>query len=225
MPSWNLHCAHAQYVLDNYDYKKLGIEDPNCFVFGNYVPDIYVGYMVQPITKTIRYTTTHFAVPETIPIPSYNEFWDVAIQSSLDLGHRVDDIVLGTWAHLVADNIYNTYTKIWLKENNVPEGEHARVMKQGDFEKYGRTLSLKYKCEPSIRLLKQSKGFCMYSIEEVDVRASVEVANSIVDRASRYDEYFVPDYELFTSWWFEMVSTKVNNKIIEGLELYASLVK
>ena len=63
MPSWNIHIAHVQRLLHEQDARSLGIRDANAFLFGNLVPDIYVGYLVQPISRKVPYRVTHFADP------------------------------------------------------------------------------------------------------------------------------------------------------------------
>lgn len=79
MPSWNLHTAHVQRLLDQVSACELGIEDVNAFLFGNYVPDINIGYMVKDPSGILPYGLTHFADPEAIPIPREREFWDTYV--------------------------------------------------------------------------------------------------------------------------------------------------
>lgn len=69
MPSWNIHTAHVERLLAEYDQEELGIHDVNCFLFGNLVPDIYVGYMVAHTTRTIPYGATHLTDPTFMPCP------------------------------------------------------------------------------------------------------------------------------------------------------------
>ena len=46
MPSWNIHIAHAEGLLEDGGPFAGVVRDRNAFLFGNFVPDIYVGYMV-----------------------------------------------------------------------------------------------------------------------------------------------------------------------------------
>ena len=58
MPSWNIHIAHVQRLLHEQDARALGICDANAFLFGNLVPDVYVGYLVRPTSRTVPYRVT-----------------------------------------------------------------------------------------------------------------------------------------------------------------------
>lgn len=79
MPSWNVHTAHVERLLAEATPAELGIRDINAFLFGNFVPDIYVGYMVEHTTGILPYRVTHFADPGHIPIPREREFWDTYV--------------------------------------------------------------------------------------------------------------------------------------------------
>ncbi|MGN0287165.1 MAG: hypothetical protein ACI4B6_05805 [Atopobiaceae bacterium] len=80
MPSWNIHTAHVQTLLGSHDAHELGIVGVNEFLFGNYVPDVYVGYMVKNPSKVIDYRKTHFADAAFIPAPRADEFWRLYIR-------------------------------------------------------------------------------------------------------------------------------------------------
>ena len=58
--------------------------DANAFLFGNVVPDIFVGYMVPGIEHPIPYRITHFAKPEPIPKPREREFWDTYVAPQVE---------------------------------------------------------------------------------------------------------------------------------------------
>ena len=79
MPSWNIHIAHAERLLEGGGPVARAVRDRNAFLFGNLVPDIYVGYMVPAIVRPIPYRITHFAAPEHIPRPRECEFWDAYV--------------------------------------------------------------------------------------------------------------------------------------------------
>ena len=76
MPSWNIHTAHVERLLSQRTPDELGIEDVNAFLFGNYVPDIHLGFMVPDTTYRIDYCVTHIARPSMIPLPDADRFWD-----------------------------------------------------------------------------------------------------------------------------------------------------
>lgn len=75
MPSWNIHIAHVEGLLAKDGPVARVVRDRNAFLFGNLIPDIYVGYMVPGIVHPIPYRVTHFAKPEHIPKPREAEFW------------------------------------------------------------------------------------------------------------------------------------------------------
>lgn len=266
MPYWNLHTAHAQHLLAQGEPAEFGIRDANAFLFGNYVPDIYVGYMVQNPSGILPYTYTHLADPHAIPIPREQEFWDTyvepvrplpddlpivpvpitvdeavdilraggnylapagkqqhaAIQAALrEPGYRASDVVLGTWAHLLCDACYNTATHEWLQKYNVPAGDKTRIRKQGDFELFGLTLPVSLKCEVTSNLVQQAAVFPQYVIDERDVKAAVDVANSIVDTNVEKHISEVPEYSLFTNDFFTNLYAHVNEVLAERLRAYA----
>ena len=74
MPSWNVHIAHAEQLLSKHSPSELGISDVDAFMLGCLLPDIYVGYMVQPLTKKIPYRETHLADASRVPLPDYEAF-------------------------------------------------------------------------------------------------------------------------------------------------------
>ena len=95
MPSWNIHIAHAERLLEGGGPLGCAVRDRNAFLFGNLVPDIYVGYMVPAIAQPIPYRITHFAAPEHIPKPREREFWDSYVAPLLREVHAPGASLLG----------------------------------------------------------------------------------------------------------------------------------
>lgn len=85
MPSWNVHTAHVQRLLREGSPASFGIRDVNAFLFGNFVPDVYVGYMVQHPSGILPYTLTHFTHAAHIPVPGEREFWDTYVDPTRPL--------------------------------------------------------------------------------------------------------------------------------------------
>lgn len=85
MPSWNIHTAHVEHLLKQGTPEEFGIKDANAFLFGNFVPDVYVGYMVKHPSGVLPYTVTHLADPHAIPIPREQEFWDTYVEPTREL--------------------------------------------------------------------------------------------------------------------------------------------
>lgn len=79
MPSWNIHIAHAERLLKGGGSVAHAVRDGNAFLFGNLIPDIYVGYMVPGVVRPVPYRVTHFAKPEHIPKPRAGEFFDAYV--------------------------------------------------------------------------------------------------------------------------------------------------
>ena len=79
MPSWNIHIAHAERLLKGGGSVARAVRDGNAFLFGNLIPDIYVGYMVPGVVRPVPYRVTHFAKPEHIPKPRAGEFFDAYV--------------------------------------------------------------------------------------------------------------------------------------------------
>ena len=79
MPSWNIHIAQTESLLERTGALANSVRDRNAFLFGCVVPDIFVGYMVPGIADPIPYRITHFANPEPIPKPREHEFWDTYV--------------------------------------------------------------------------------------------------------------------------------------------------
>ncbi len=92
MPSWNIHIAHAERLLEGGGSVARVVRDRNAFLFGNLIPDIYVGYMVPGVVRAVPYRVTHFAKPEHIPKPRAGEFFDAYV---LPLAHEC-----GLWGSL-----------------------------------------------------------------------------------------------------------------------------
>ncbi len=80
MPSWNIHIAHVERLLDAGGRIAGAVRDRNAFLFGAVVPDIYVGYMVPGVERPMPYRATHFAGPGHIPCPREREFWRTYVE-------------------------------------------------------------------------------------------------------------------------------------------------
>ena len=221
MPSWNVHTAHVERLLREHAADELGIHDVNAFLFGNFVPDIYVGYMVRPITRTIAYRETHFADPSFVPEARFWEFWERYGLPSADGAGRVSDVTLGAWCHLVADNGYNHWVNAFRTEHHIPSGNATRVLKQDDFALFGRTLDISMLCRVDDELMAQAVAFPQYRIAEGDAHRAVEVSDDIVrENQARYLST-APRYRMLTAGLFAHMSNDVHERLERGLLAYA----
>lgn len=221
MPSWNIHTAHVERLLSEEDPAALGIADVNAFFFGNLAPDIYVGYMVPNPTRKIDYRETHFADPGHVPEPRYEEFFERFARTSADAAGRVDDVVLGAWAHLVADHVYNAHFNQLLAERGMQAGTRVRELKQADFDTFGRTLDIHLVPEATPELIASCASFPQYAIAESDVRATCKVMGRIV-RDNALHHVSDPTYDLLGDAYFTVVPTEVDATIRQGLHAYAA---
>ena len=213
MPSWNIHTAHVERLLREEDTAALGIRDVNAFLFGNLVPDIYVGYMVPNLPRKIEYKETHFADPSIVPEPRYGEFFERFVQPSADEDGRVSDVVLGAWTHLVADHVYNARFNQLLNRLGLAPCT--------DFDTFGRTLSIGWIPGATPEVLAQCACFPQYEVDESAVRATCAVmAHIVTDNIVRHVDD--PSYSLLGDDYFAVVPDEVDALMREGLRAYAA---
>lgn len=222
MPSWNVHIAHVERLLREEGAGALGVRDPNAFLFGNLVPDIYVGYLVSPITRKIPYRETHLADPAFVPYPRYWEFWRRFARPSADAEGRVSDVTLGAWTHLLADNVYNSHTNRYIERIGVAPGEETRVRKQADFASFGRTLDISLRPEVTQALLAQAAAFPQYQVFEPDVRAAVRAADEVVGENRREHLDGTPHYRMLDARFFSDTFEDAHERMVSNLREYAT---
>ena len=220
MPSWNIHTAHVERLLREEGAARLGVRDVNAFLFGNFLPDIYVGYMVPvPVARLRDYRETHFADGGAIPSPNYQAFWDrfVAGCGMTAADCSLHDLVLGAWAHLVCDSVYNTRTRAYIASIGVKAGDVTRKRKQRDFALFGRTFDISLRPRVTPELIAACAAYPQYPVVEADVREAVAVAGHIVDENHKGLIRSVPTYDLLTPEFFSAASAEANATIVAGL--------
>lgn len=255
MPSWNIHIAQTERLLARDGAVASLVRDRNAFLFGNVVPDIFVGYMVPGVMDPIPYRITHFAKQEPIPKPREREFWStyvaplaehisatgegdvplVTLSAEREFLNRthyparyegtdampedllvargvaaepdqravqrsVLDLVLGAWAHLLADNLWNTRVNEYLDAHGGKPSEEFRIKKQGDFDHFGRLHHLTAVPQGTPRLLAACERFPQYAIPVPYVYASIGVIHETVRTNGGASEH-VP-YQLLTDEFF-----------------------
>lgn len=212
--------AHAEHLLNSNAPEELGISCIDAFLFGNLVPDIYVGYMVVNPTRTIAYCETHFADPGHVPEPRYWDFWEQVAMPSTHENVHTSDLVLGAWAHLVADNIYNCRFNRLIAQRGIAAGEKTRIRKQADFDRFGRTQIITREPRPTLEVLAQAEAFPQYPIAQTDVEAACKVAGAIAAQSSAAHRD-KPSFELLNEVFFEEVFTEVDRIVRNSLRAYA----
>lgn len=216
MPSWNIHTAHVERLFASESLDQLGIRDKNLFLFGNFVPDIYVGYVVQPISHKIAYKETHFADPRYVPTPNAARFYELYAS-----GAQTDDLTLGAWAHLLCDHYYNLRTNEYIARIGVKPGERTRIKKQADFDAFGRTLRISSVPQIDEKLIRACARFAQYPIASEDVIAAVRAQERIVHQNQAKDVEPASSYALLSPEYFEQTFAEVDGVLREGLHVHA----
>lgn len=141
MPSWAIHLKVAKELA-----KDMTQEEQQRFLLGNLLPDVNVGYLINPISKQIPYSITHYGKMETFDGKT-REFPDYETFIKNYVGSMKDPIVRGYLAHLMTDFYWNyqTYIKKGIYKNGkmvglqgktnvvLGESEVLRQTKVGDF--------------------------------------------------------------------------------------------
>ena len=216
MPSWNIHISHAERLLDDGFADACGIGDTNVFLFGNVVPDIYVGYVVPNVTHKIPYKDTHLADPKYVPVPDASGFYARYVR-----GKEPSDLALGAWIHLLCDHYYNLRTNEYIARIGVQPGERTRIRKQADFNAFGRSLSICRVPEATPRLVDACAGFAQYPIEEQDVRETIGVFEEIVRDNEANREEGNHKYSLLDAPFFAHTYAEVDDVLHKALRLHA----
>ena len=222
MPSWNIHTAQVERLLAERSAENLGIGDPNAFLFGNYVPDIYLGYMVPGTTYRIDYRITHAASYSAIPVPNADKFWDDYLMCHRPASPAGLSLVLGAWAHLATDRIYNGRFRTFWETHDAPVGDELRQRKQGDFYLFGRSLSISTCVDATPELLEAARTFVPYSILADDAKRAMEIANSFVKEKA---DGALPDgrYRLLSAEWMTETFEACHERLVLWLETWQRL--
>lgn len=117
------------------------------------------------------------------------------------------DFVLGVWAHLVADNLWNTRVNEFLDARGGKPSESFRIKKQGDFDWFGKTLAITSLPRDTPRLLATAAAFPQYKLDERTVLLTIGVAHEIVRENQGSLDH--PPYRLLTEEFFDSVFAEV----------------
>ena len=213
MPSWNIHIAHAERLLADDRWESWHIRDANAFVFGNLVPDIYVGYMVPDPSKKIAYKDTHLAEADFIPTPDASTFFERYLREG-----DFSEVTLGAWCHLLCDHYYNLRTIEYIARIGVEPGTSTRIRKQADFDVFGRTHEISWQCSPYPALIAQCAAFEQYPIEAADVEKTCEAVRQVIAKNSA-EHVETPTYDLLSKRFFHDTFCEVQDVLTRGLTL------
>lgn len=220
MPSWNIHTAHAEALLGSFSPRELGICDIDSFLFGNLAPDIYVGYMVEPISHKIDYHTTHLAEPQFMPEPAAEQFWARYLPKRWSADAALD-MALGAWAHLLCDRYYNRRARKVALDAGYAPGDTVRILKQSDFDVFGRSLRISRAPEPTESLLAQAAAFPQYPIEKNDVFAALAAERAIIEHNAEHPAPVPAPYQLLSAEFFSATFDFCNERIARRLRAFA----
>ena len=222
MPSWNVHTAHVERLIERRTVDDLGISDQNAFLFGNYVPDIYVGFMVPDASMHIDYCITHVATISTTPVPDADFFWDHYIARRTPSSESGLSLALGAWAHLVADRFYNASFRMNAPAHDNLKGDALRRAKQADFDLFGRSFPLSSIVEVNDALLNAAYSFHAYRLLPDDVKRAAQIANAIV-RSNTSSPAEQKVYQLLDAVWLTDVFNACDEFVVAWLSAWRTL--
>lgn len=201
MPSWAIHLKVAKELA-----KGMPKEDYQKFLLGNLLPDVNVGYLINPISKRIPYSITHYGKIKTFDgktkeFPDYEAFMQNYAKD------REDPLVLGYLAHLATDFYWNYQTFIHKgiyengkmiglrgKENVIlGESELLRQTKVNDFNSLSYHLYHNHLVEiPKFQenLVNEAKKVNEIHIEKVDLEGVNHYFQDILTKIQQENKAF-----------------------------------
>lgn len=139
--------------------------------------------------------------------------------SAADVSSSRADLTLGAWAHLLADNIWNTRVNEYLEAHGGRPSDSFRIKKQSDFDWFGRSRPLYLVPVANKRLVKAASCFAQYPISRDEVLATVGVAHETVRVNEGSDQ--LPPYQLLTDEFFTQTFAEVVEQTIALFEARA----
>lgn len=117
------------------------------------------------------------------------------------------DLVLGAWAHLMADNLWNTRVNEFLDAHGGKPSEQFRIKKQNDFDGFGKTLEIHALPRETSALVTAAAEFPQYPIGRTQVHDALVVAHEIVrtNGVAEHAPYMLLTEEFFTSVFEEVL--------------------
>ena len=124
-----------------------------------------------------------------------------------DVAQSLLDLTLGVWSHLVADTVWNTRVNQYLEAHGGKPCEEFRIKKQGDFDWFGKTLSIVSIPRATDRLYTAATRFGQYPIHKEYVLKTTGVMHEIVRENPGEPDH--PPYRLLTEEFFDATFTEV----------------
>ncbi len=126
------------------------------------------------------------------------------------IAQSLRDMLLGTWVHLLADNIWNTRVNELLESIGGKPSEGFRIKKQGDFDWFGKTLSISSIVRVTDRLVKTAARFPQYPISRDEVLYTAGVVHEVVRDNPGNPEH--PAYRLLSDDFFTNTFAEVSRE-------------
>lgn len=234
MPGWAIHTIIANKLSE-----KINI-DKNSFIFGNIVPDINNGYVVDNIGEIISHMDTHFTKEEDIKEIKFN-FNNIKRFRDEYKNNMNNPIVLGYFTHLLTDSFWNemVYNEHYLYNENKDffgirlynksiiecDKKTATSMKQKEFKEFGAKL-LNESINIIFPIYSEELAKCADTIKEInitdeDVKKIIKHLNEVT-KNQEIDENF--EYKVFSE---KELYEKYENTIdycLENIKEFCSLI-
>ena len=198
MPTWPVHLKIANRLKEKYNYT-------DDFILGNVIPDTMNGHIINNPSNIFHHAVTHYSTAD------FDDFLEINIDKFLEENKdKLDnEIILGTYIHLLADKYFNDCTKknhfktigdtiyAILNDGTIDEKNHPMIIKQEDFRIFGECFIKNNEVGNKISLTKDTLKLCKdlhYPIEKEDIDKTVDKINEIVDTKITEDE----EYKMFT---------------------------
>lgn len=130
--------------------------------------------------------------------------------SEADVSQSVRDMVLGTWLHLLADNVWNVRVNEHLDLIGGKPSEGFRIKKQGDFSWFGKTLALSSIVRATGRLTAAAERFPQYPISRDEVLYTTAVIHETVRENPGSPEH--PPFQLLNDEFFASTFARVGEQ-------------
>lgn len=153
---------------------------------------------------------------EPAPVEDPRQIIAANSTAEVDVASSCFDLTLGTWAHLLADNIWNTRVNEYLEAHGGRPSESFRIKKQSDFDWFGRTLPLHLVPVATDRLASAAERFAQYPVSRDEVIATVGVAHETVRVNEGTDQH--PPYQLLTDEFFIQTFVEVVDQTVSLFE-------
>lgn len=230
MPSWGIHLGIANKLS-----QKIENIDKNLFMFGNVVPDINNGYVVEDISKIIPHKITHYDGEKDFK--GYRKFFIKYIKNVKN------PVVLGSLTHLMTDYYFNniTYSKKAIWENGKVVGiklntgkeikcdkETVRKMKVNDFKIFADYIYKNHKISNikyDEKMLSINSIVEEFDITKEDTEKTIEYMNNYIEnKKSIISKCENKEYQIFTPNELEEISENCVNFILEFLEKTSKII-